>query len=97
MRGATRRRVLLAGAAGVVLGAREVRAAQFISVLTGGTGGVYYPLGVALAQIFNNDIAGAKATAQVTKGVGREPDAPAAGQGRARLLARGLAAARLQG
>jgi TRAP-type uncharacterized transport system substrate-binding protein len=43
--------VLLAGAAGVVLGAREVRAAQFISVLTGGTGGVYYPLGVALAQL----------------------------------------------
>ncbi len=68
MRGATRRRVLLAGAAGVVLGAREVQAAQFISVLTGGTGGVYYPLGVAMAQLFNNDIAGAKATAQVTKG-----------------------------
>jgi uncharacterized protein len=65
-----RRRTVLAGigaAAAAPLPFRRARAAQFVSVLTGGTAGVYYPLGVALAQLFNDTIPDAKATAQVTK------------------------------
>ena len=43
-------------AAGVVaismgLGAVSAKADEFINVLTGGTSGVYYPLGAALANI----------------------------------------------
>lgn len=42
-------------------------AQQFINVLTGGTSGVYYPLGVALSQIYGKAISGAKASVQATK------------------------------
>ncbi|HLI20972.1 MAG TPA: TAXI family TRAP transporter solute-binding subunit [Stellaceae bacterium] len=44
-----------------------VRAQQFIDVLTGGTSGVYYPLGVALANIYAKAIPNAKSSAQATK------------------------------
>ena len=40
---------------------------QFVNVLTGGQSGVYYPLGVALSQVYGKTIPGARATAQVTK------------------------------
>ena len=40
---------------------------QFINVLTGGTSGVYYPLGVALTQIYGKAVPNAKATVQATK------------------------------
>jgi hypothetical protein len=40
---------------------------QFINVLTGGTSGVYYPLGVALSQIYGKAIAEAKSSVQATK------------------------------
>ena len=38
----------------------------FISIATGGTGGVYYPLGGAMAKIFNENIEGANANAEAT-------------------------------
>jgi len=38
----------------------------FISIATGGTGGVYYPLGGAMAKIFNENIDGANANAEAT-------------------------------
>jgi TRAP transporter TAXI family solute receptor len=41
---------------------------QFINVLTGGTGGVYYPLGGALSNIFAAKISGTRASVQATKG-----------------------------
>lgn len=41
---------------------------QFLNVLTGGQSGVYYPLGVALTQVFAKEIPNVRATAQVTKG-----------------------------
>lgn len=46
-----------------------VKAAEtrFINVLTGGQSGVYYPLGVALSQIYGEKIPNVKASAQVTK------------------------------
>jgi uncharacterized protein len=43
------------------------QAQQFINVLTGGTSGVYYPLGVALSNIFAKAIPSAKSSAQSTK------------------------------
>jgi uncharacterized protein len=53
----------------VALGAAASAQAQqqFINVLTGGTAGVYYPLGVALSSIYNKEIPNAKATVQSTK------------------------------
>ena len=39
---------------------------QFISIATGGTGGVYYPYGGGLAKVLNESIPGIRATAEVT-------------------------------
>lgn len=41
-------------------------AAQQLSIATGGTGGVYYPIGGGLAEMINSHIEGASATAEVT-------------------------------
>jgi len=57
----------VAGAALVLVGPGLARAETFINVLTGGTSGVYYPLGVAMATLFNEKIEGANASAQATK------------------------------
>ncbi|MDR1731616.1 MAG: TAXI family TRAP transporter solute-binding subunit [Synergistaceae bacterium] len=40
----------------------------FINIATGGTGGTYYPLGGAFADIWNNNIPGVNATVQTTGG-----------------------------
>lgn len=53
----------------------------FINVLTGGQSGVYYPLGVALAQIFNKDVPRARATTQVTKASAENLNLLQAGRG----------------
>ena len=42
-------------------------AQQFINVLTGGTSGIYYPIGVGLTQVYAKAIPEAKATVQSTK------------------------------
>ena len=39
-----------------VLSAPVAQAEQFINVLTGGTSGVYYPLGVAMGKIYGEKI-----------------------------------------
>src|SRR5688572_25712576 len=39
---------------------------QFLSIATGGTGGVYYPYGGGLAQLISDRIPGVQATAEVT-------------------------------
>jgi uncharacterized protein len=44
-----------------------VKAETFINILTGGTSGVYYPLGVALSQIFTDSVADARPQVQATK------------------------------
>jgi len=44
-----------------------VSAAEFIGVLTGGTSGVYYPLGVALTKLYGTGIPNTKPTVQSTK------------------------------
>lgn len=60
---------VLAGALALstALGTVPVRAAEFINVLTGGTSGVYYPLGAALSKIYGEKIEGARTQVQATK------------------------------
>ena len=41
-------------------------APRFISIATGGTGGVYYPYGGGLAKVLNEQLPGIRATAEVT-------------------------------
>jgi TRAP transporter TAXI family solute receptor len=64
------RRSFTAAAASLAIAAPFVRAARadtFINVLAGGTSGVYYPLGVALAKIYGDNIAGVRTQVQATK------------------------------
>jgi TRAP transporter TAXI family solute receptor len=60
---------LAAGLVAVSLGLTAVsaKAQEFINVLTGGTSGVYYPLGVALSEIYGAGIEGARTQVQATK------------------------------
>ncbi len=54
-------------AAVIALSAPVARADQFINILTGGTSGVYYPLGVALSEIYSQNIEGVRVQVQSTK------------------------------
>lgn len=54
---------------------------QFVNVLTGGQSGVYYPLGVALSQLYSQEIPGVKGTAQVTKASAENMNLLQAGRG----------------
>src|SRR5439155_25487330 len=45
-----------------------VAQAQNLSIATGGTGGVYYPLGGGLANVLSRYVTGMQATAEVTGG-----------------------------
>jgi TRAP transporter TAXI family solute receptor len=60
---------LAAGAVALAVGLpfAGAQSQEFINVLTGGTSGVYYPLGVALADIYGKGIEGARAQVQATK------------------------------
>jgi len=62
-------RCLAAGALALGLGFAFVpaRAQTFVTVLTGGTSGVYYPLGVALSKIFAEKVPNIRPTVQATK------------------------------
>jgi len=51
----------------LVLASAAFAAEQFINVLTGGTSGVYYPLGVALGNSIGKAIPNAKTSVQATK------------------------------
>ncbi|MEI8326032.1 MAG: TAXI family TRAP transporter solute-binding subunit, partial [Betaproteobacteria bacterium] len=74
-------RKILAPACLALLLAGSAHAADFISVLTGGTSGVYYPLGVALSQIYTKAIAGAKSSVQATKASAENLNLLQAGRG----------------
>lgn len=43
------------------------QAQDFINILTGGTSGVYYPLGVALSKVFTDKVQGSRPSVQATK------------------------------
>lgn len=46
---------------------QTARAQDFVTILTGGTSGVYYPLGVALSNIYGEALPDARVTVQSTK------------------------------
>ena len=60
-------KALAAGAAVAFLAVAPVKAETFINILTGGTSGVYYPLGVALSQIYTDKVEDARPSVQATK------------------------------
>lgn len=57
---------LLAGCGGTKSADQKAPAKQFVNIATGGTAGVYYPLGGAIAEILNKNVPGMNATAQST-------------------------------
>jgi TRAP transporter TAXI family solute receptor len=59
---------LRAGAAILALTLASISSAQNISIGTGGTGGVYYPMGGGLAAVLSKYVPGMQATAEVTGG-----------------------------
>ena len=62
-----RRALAAAVAAAFIAAPFGAKADQFINILTGGTSGVYYPLGVALAKIYGQKIKGVRTQVQATK------------------------------
>jgi TRAP transporter TAXI family solute receptor len=54
--------------AAIAVAATSTAFAQNISIATGGTGGVYYPMGGGLAAVLSKHVAGMQATAEVTGG-----------------------------
>lgn len=61
-----RLRAIAAGAT-LVTAPLAAQAEEFINILTGGTSGVYYPIGVALSEIYGQGIEGARVQVQSTK------------------------------
>jgi TRAP transporter TAXI family solute receptor len=76
-----RRSLLALSAVSLVPGAVFAQQPQFINILTGGQSGVYYPLGVALSQIYAKAIPNVRATAQVTKASAENLNLLQAGRG----------------
>lgn len=64
-----------------VVSSFAAQAEEFVTVLTGGTSGVYYPMGVALSQIYGKAMPGAKTSAQVTKASAENLNLLQAGRG----------------
>src|ERR671916_2629143 len=62
-------RRLIGAAAAVALAGASIpaQAQDFINILTGGTSGVYYPLGVALSKVFTDKVKGSRPSVQATK------------------------------
>lgn len=65
----------------LIAGTATVYAAEFINVLTGGTSGVYYPLGVALSQTYGKTMPAAKTSVQATKASAENLNLLQAGRG----------------
>src|SRR5436853_1831854 len=57
----------IAVATSAILSAPAAMAQGFINILTGGTSGVYYPLGVAIGKIYTDKISNVKTQVQATK------------------------------
>lgn len=68
MRQSFKRRLVGAVAAFAIAGASiPAQAQDFINILTGGTSGVYYPLGVAISKVFTDKLQGSRPSVQATK------------------------------
>lgn len=61
------RKTIFAAMAAAAMMAPGIARADFINVLTGGTSGVYYPMGVGMSKLFGEKIAGARPSVQATK------------------------------
>jgi TRAP transporter TAXI family solute receptor len=62
------KKLIVAGAAVAAMSVSPAaHAQQFINILTGGTSGVYYPMGVAIGKIYGEKIPGVKTQVQATK------------------------------
>ncbi len=59
--------IAAAVAAAALVSVPVARAEQFINVLTGGTSGVYYPLGVAIGKIYSDRLPNLRTQVQATK------------------------------
>src|SRR2546429_9908988 len=66
----TRTFPLVASLLAVVAASSALAADTFVNVLTGGTSGVYYPLGVALGNAIGKAMPGIKTSVQATKASG---------------------------
>jgi hypothetical protein len=71
----------LIAASVIALATTASHANEFINVLTGGTSGVYYPLGVSLTQIYGKVMPNAKSTVQATKASAENLNLLQAGRG----------------
>jgi len=67
--------------AALISSAALAQSQQFVNILTGGQSGVYYPLGVALSQIYAKAIPNTRSTAQVTKASAENLNLLQAGRG----------------
>lgn len=70
-----------ATAAMVGVGPAAAQAPRFVTILTGGTSGVYYPLGVALSQIYGKAMPETKFSVQATKASAENLNLLQAGRG----------------
>ncbi|EME70064.1 TRAP-type transport system [Paramagnetospirillum caucaseum] len=61
------KRVIVGAVLASFLALPALAADQFLNILTGGTSGVYYPLGNALSSIYGKTLPGARVTVQATK------------------------------
>lgn len=79
----SRRALVLGAAGGAAFALTPLAFAQqkFINVLTGGQSGVYYPMGVALSQIWGRALPDAKVTVQSTKASAENLNLLQAGRG----------------
>ena len=68
-------------ACSTLLAMSSAQAAEFINVLTGGTSGIYYPMGVALSQVYGHAIPNAKTAVQATKASAENLNLLQAGRG----------------
>jgi TRAP transporter TAXI family solute receptor len=72
-------------AAVLALTALPAAAAQFINILTGGTSGIYYPLGIGLSNIYSKVLPDAKISVQATKASVENLNLLEAGRGEAAI------------
>ncbi len=70
---------VLAGA--MLIGSVAAADVKFINVLTGGTSGIYYPLGVALSQVYGKALPDVKSSVQATKASAENLNLLQAGRG----------------
>jgi uncharacterized protein len=62
-----RRAAMALGAAALFVMSPARAADEFVNILTGGTSGVYYPMGVALSNLYTKNVPGTRPSVQATK------------------------------